>query len=220
MPSAVVPIAIVAYQGVLADETEAFRDVLARVPGARLLTTGERCGVVAGPGGVQAVDTTFDDIERVEVVVVPGGLGAHRHPDIARWLRRVRPRWVLSSSTGSALLAASGVLDGRTAATHWLAASLLERHGVTVSNDRLVIDGPYVTCAGLASTYDAAYVVVRSIGGPALERSIRRQLHETATARPAMTTTTATSPPPAHPAQRVELELELHEPRHRNRRRR
>ena len=67
---------------------------------------------------------------------------------------------MLTSSTGSALLAATGLLRGRTAATHWLAGPLLERHGVVVSDERIVVDLPYVTCAGLASAYDAAFVVV------------------------------------------------------------
>lgn len=180
----VMPIAVVAYEGVLADESEAFRDVLGRLPGARLLTVGERLGEVAGPGGVQVVDATFADVDRVAVAVVPGGLGAHRHPEIGRWLRHVTPRWVLTSSTGSALLAAAGLLTGRTAATHWLAGPLLEWHGVTPSTRRLVVDAPYVTCSGLASTYDCAYVVARAIGGPMLELSIRESLKEAAVAPP------------------------------------
>jgi transcriptional regulator GlxA family with amidase domain len=85
---------------------------------------------------------------------------------------------VLTSSTGSALLAAAGLLTGRTAATHWLAGPLLEWHGVQVSPERLVVDAPYVTCAGLASTYECAYVVARAIGGPLLEMSIREDLRE------------------------------------------
>jgi transcriptional regulator GlxA family with amidase domain len=169
-------VAIVAYEGVLADETWAFRDVLSRVPGAGVLTVGARLGVVGGPGGAQDVRATFDEVTAADVVVVPGGLGTHRHPEIARWLLRLRPRWVLTSSTGSAMLAATGLLRGRTAATHWLAGPLLERHGVVVSDERIVVDLPYVTCAGLSSSYDAALVVARSIGGPSLVRDIRRQL--------------------------------------------
>jgi len=171
-----VRVAIVAYQGVLADESWAFREVLGRVPGARVLTVGARLGVVGGPGGAQDVEATFDEITAADVVVVPGGLGTHRHPEIARWLVRLRPRWVLTSSTGSAMLATTGLLRGRTAATHWLAGPLLERHGVVVSDERIVVDLPYVTCAGLSSSYDAAFVVVRSVGGPSLVRDIRRQL--------------------------------------------
>ncbi|MET0461170.1 MAG: DJ-1/PfpI family protein [Ilumatobacteraceae bacterium] len=173
-----VRVAIVAYQGVLADESWAFHQVLARMPGARVLTVGERLGIVGGPGGAQDVQATFDDVRAADVVVVPGGLGSHRHPEIGRWLLRLQPRWVLTSSTGSAMLAATGLLRGRTAATHWLAGPLLERHGVVVSAERIVVDLPYVTCAGLTSAYDAAFVVARSIGGPSLVRDIRRQLSE------------------------------------------
>jgi len=181
-PASVRRIGVVAYQGVLADESAAFRDVLGRLPDVRLMTVGGRLGEVAGPGGVQVVDTLFDEVDVADVVVVPGGLGTHRHPEIAAWVRRVRPRWVLTSSTGSALLAASGLLRGRTAATHWLAGPLLERHGVVASDERLVVDGQFVTCAGLASTFAAADVVVRAVGGDALVREIRRQMRDAAAA--------------------------------------
>ena len=107
---------------------------------------------------------------------MPGGLGAHRHPEIAAWLRRIKPRFVLASSTGSALLAASGLLKGRTAVTHWLAGPLLELHGVKVSKARLEVDEPYITCSGLASAFDAAFVVAKAIGGPSLVREIREEL--------------------------------------------
>ena len=178
LPPSIRRIAVAAYQGVLADESAAFRDVLGRLPDVRLMTVGTRLGEIAGPGGAQIVDTLFDEVDAVDVVVVPGGLGSHRHPEIAAWVRRVRPQWVLTSSTGSALLAASGLLRGRTAATHWLAGPLLERHGAIASHERLVVDGPFVTCAGLASTFDAADVVVRAVGGAALVCQIRQQLSD------------------------------------------
>jgi putative intracellular protease/amidase len=176
--TSVLAVAIVAYHGVLADESDAFRAVLAKIPGARIITVGACRGIVAGPGGAQLIEDTFADVDRADAVVVPGGLGSHRHPEIALWLRRVRPRWVLASSTGSALLAAAGLLRRRTAATHWLAGPLLERYGAIPSTERLVIDRPYVTCAGLASTFDAAFVVASEVGGPQLVRTIREQLRD------------------------------------------
>jgi transcriptional regulator GlxA family with amidase domain len=169
-------VAIVTYQGVLADETHAFRSVLGRAPGVHLVAVGAARGEVAGPGGVQLVDATFDDIRRASIVVVPGGLGSHRHPEIAAWTLAVRPEFVLTSSTGSALLAAAGVLRGRTAATHWLAGPLLERHGVTVSHERVAVDGPFVTATGQGSARDAAYMVVGRIWGPGAVDRIRDEL--------------------------------------------
>jgi transcriptional regulator GlxA family with amidase domain len=173
-------VAIVAYHGVLADETDAFREVLTRIPDARLFTVGEEPGTVAGPGGAQDVEERFADVSRADVVVVPGGLGTHRHPEIALWLRRVRPRWILASSTGTALLAAAGLLRRRTAATHWLAGPLLERYGAIPSTERLIVDRPFVTCSGLASAFDAAFVVADEAGGPLLVRRIRQQLADLA----------------------------------------
>jgi len=179
MPTMLRTVAVVAYQGVLADESAAFVDVLSRLPGARLVTVGARVGIVAGPGGAQAVEARFFEVDP-DVVVVPGGLGSHRHAEIAAWIRHVRPRWVLTSSTGSALLAAGGLLRGRRAATHWLAAPLLERHGVAAAPERLVVDGPFVTCAGLASTFEAADVVVRAVGGDALVAHIHEEMRRDA----------------------------------------
>lgn len=171
-------IAIVAYQGVQADETEAFRFVLSRLPGARVVTVGEHRGEVGGPGGAQTIDARFDEIGRPEVVAVPGGLGCHRQYALAAWVRTIEPRWLLASSTGSALLATAGLLRDMTAATHWLAGSILERHGAHPSPDRLVVAGPIVTCTGRASAYDAALVVARSYGGADLVRQILAELAE------------------------------------------
>jgi putative intracellular protease/amidase len=173
-------VAIVAYHGVLADESDAFRGVLAKIPGARLCTVGDHRGVAPGPGGAQIVEDTFADVDRADVVVVPGGLGSHRHPEIALWLRRIHPRWVLASSTGTALLAAAGLLRHRVAATHWLAGPLLERYGAIPSTERLVVDRPFITCAGLTGTFDAAYIVASDVGGPGLVSSIRERLRDEA----------------------------------------
>jgi transcriptional regulator GlxA family with amidase domain len=179
MPPALHTVAVVAYEGVLADETAAFVDVLSRLPAARVVKVGAAPGVVGGPGGAQEIEARFEEVDP-DVVVVPGGLGSHRHPEIARWIRRTMPTWVLSSSTGSALLAAGGLLEGRRAATHWLAGPLLERFGVIVSSERLVVDGHFVTCAGLVSTFDAADVVVRSVGGDQLVRRIHADMEHAA----------------------------------------
>jgi transcriptional regulator GlxA family with amidase domain len=168
-------IAVVAYQGVLADESHSFRDVFRRVPGAEVVTVGEEIGIVAGPGGAQVVAATFRDVGPVDVIVVPGGLGSHHHNEIGWWIMASEPTWVVSSSTGSALLAAAGLLRGRTAATHWLAGPLLERHGVAVSRQRLVVDPPYVTCSGMATTTTAALAVIERLG-PDLAAVVRDSL--------------------------------------------
>ena len=169
-------IAIVAYQGVLADETEAFRFVLSRIPGARVVTVGTSLGTIAGPGGAQQVEATIDQIDRPDIVALPGGIGCHRRDEISTWLRHVSPRWLLASSTGSALVVSAGLIHDGEAATHWLAGPLLERYGAHASSKRLVVDGGLVTCSGCASAFRAALVVAEAYGGPDLVARIRTDL--------------------------------------------
>ncbi|SDS81481.1 DJ-1/PfpI family protein [Jiangella sp. DSM 45060] len=164
--------AIIAYQGVSADEAEIFRFVLSQLPDFRTVTVGTARGQVAGPGGVQTIDATLDEVNAPAVVAVPGGVGTDRQPELAAWLRRVSPRWLLASSTGSALLAAAGLLDDATVATHWLAGPLLEHYGAHASHDRLVVNGRVITCSGGPTAFHAALVVARAYGGADLVAQI------------------------------------------------
>lgn len=165
--------AIVVYQGVLVDEAEVFRFVLSRLPDIRVLMVGTTRAAFPGPGGVETAEATIEEVGSPEIIAVPGGLGCHRRTEIGNWLQTVSPSWILASSTGSALLAAAGLLRDSTAATHWLAGPLLESHGAHPSQEQVVIDGPIVTCSGRASAFRAALVVAQAYGGSELVDRIR-----------------------------------------------
>ncbi len=178
--------AIVVYQGVLVDETEVFRFVLSRLPGLQTTMVGTAKASVAGPGGVETVEATLAEIGNPEIIAVPGGLGCHRQVEIANWLKTVSPRWILASSTGSTLLAVAGLLRNATAATHWLAGDLLERHGAHASPEQVVFDGKIVTCAGSASAFRAALVIAEAYGGREIAQRIHAEAVEAATRAPSV----------------------------------
>lgn len=176
-------IALVVYDGVLADECASFRSVLERLPDATLVTVGPQHGAVSGPGGVQVVDAAFHEITRPDIVVVPGGLGCERRaadPSLRGWLHDVAPtaRWIVASSTGSVVLAAAGLLGSGSAATHWLAVGLLERYGVEHSEQRLLVSGNVVTCEGRVTALEAAFTVAEQCAGSEVVARIRHQLLE------------------------------------------
>ena len=54
------------------------------------------------------------------------------------------------------LLAAAGLLDGLTAATHWGTADEIEGFGVTYTSERVVRHGRVITSAGVSSGIDMA----------------------------------------------------------------
>jgi len=128
-------IVMVALHGIVVDEAETFRAVLGRWPGASWINVGREPGEVSGVGGAVAVDAGFDEIGGCDVLVVPGSIGcesAGAESRIGTWVasRARTAHWVLASSTGTLLLARSGVDLGTEAATHWLARDQLAGYGV------------------------------------------------------------------------------------------
>jgi transcriptional regulator GlxA family with amidase domain len=101
-----------------------------------------------------------------DLLIVPGGPGARRRdPDLVAWLRRNAPKAQRRASvcTGAFLLAAAGLLDGRTVTTHWahcaeLAAQYPE---LTVDPDPIYIkDETLATSAGITAGIDLALALV------------------------------------------------------------
>ncbi|MCV7445711.1 DJ-1/PfpI family protein [Mycobacterium paraense] len=144
-------------------------EVLQRIPSIDVVFVGQRRGEVRTENGMLGVacDATFDEVSAPDVVVVPGGIGTRRliHDDVIRgWLRSVHPNTTFTTSvcTGALLLAAAGLLDGLTAATHWRAADLLNELGARYVPTRVVEHLPQrlVTAAGVSSGIDMALRLV------------------------------------------------------------
>ncbi|WP_158842297.1 DJ-1/PfpI family protein [Saccharothrix deserti] len=114
--------------------------------------------------------TTFDVLDRADVIVVPGGAAwaeVLEEGVVAAWLRKVHPTatWTTSVCSGSTLLAQAGILDGRPATTHWALRDELAARGAVVSTDRVVVDGSVVTGAGVAAGIDMALTLAGRIWG-------------------------------------------------------
>ncbi|EMY33087.1 AraC family transcriptional regulator [Arthrobacter crystallopoietes BAB-32] len=80
---------------------------------------------------------------------------------------------------GAFPVADSGLLDGRTAVTHWASAPLLtqRRPAVTVEDSALYLDhGDVLTSAGTASAIDACLYIVRKHLGSAAAAKVARHL--------------------------------------------
>jgi len=144
-------------------------EVLQRLPDVEPVFVGEQRGEVRTENGFLGVlaDATFAEVPAPDVVVVPGGFGARalleENPLLA-WLRTVHPgtRYTTSVCTGSLLLAATGLLDGLTATTHWGATAVLEELGAVPVRQRVVEHLPerIVTAAGVSSGIDMAIRLV------------------------------------------------------------
>ncbi|MDG4827361.1 DJ-1/PfpI family protein [Asanoa sp. WMMD1127] len=155
-------------------------DVLSHLPGAEVVFVAERPGPVTNEvGSLRLVaDAALADVSTADVVVVPGGPGQNAHMvdgPVQRWLRAVDPHttWTTSVCSGSLLLAAAGLLTGRSATSHWLVRDQLADHGALPVGDRVVFDGKYVTAAGVSAGLDMAFALAGRIAGDAVAQAIQ-----------------------------------------------
>jgi transcriptional regulator GlxA family with amidase domain len=142
------------------------------VPGWEVLTVAREKGEVrdeAGTLGMMA-DHALSEVTAADVVLVPGGAGTRplmQDEEMLRWLREVDrgAKWTTSVCTGSLLLAAAGLLEGKRATGHWLYLEPLREFGAEPVGGRYVEDGKAITAAGVSAGIDMAlYLVGREVG--------------------------------------------------------
>ena len=152
-----------------------------RGPDDRCVLVAEHDRPVTCAKGMQVLPHhTFDDHPPLDVVLVPGGMGARTEVDNPRmtdWLARQAETatWMTSVCTGSLLLWGSGVAKDRRVATHWGFEDELEQRGATVVRDaRWVRDGNVVTSQGVSAGIDMALWLVGEQHSPAHARAVQR----------------------------------------------
>ncbi|MGA2320892.1 MAG: DJ-1/PfpI family protein [Solirubrobacteraceae bacterium] len=173
-------IAILLYDGFTPLDAIGPYEVLSRLPGATLTFVAVEPGPIVTDNGMLTLvaERSIDDVPRADIVLVPGGpgeVGARAGGRVLEWLRAVHEtsRWTTSVCTGSLILAAAGILDGRRATSHWLALEKLRELGAEPVSERVVFDGKIVTAAGVSAGIDMALSLAARAAGDAVAQAIQ-----------------------------------------------
>lgn len=141
-------------------------------------------GWLRAHGGLRVMaDGPADLLEQADLIVVAGWKGAHV-PVPEALAQRLRLAWergarLASICSGAFVLAATGLLDGRRAATHWrYAEALRQRHpAIQVDADVLYAEEDRIlTSAGSAAGIDLMLHLVRKDFGVKAANSVARRL--------------------------------------------
>ncbi|MHA7858719.1 MAG: DJ-1/PfpI family protein [Henriciella sp.] len=121
---------------------------------------------------------TFDEIEHVNILCVPGGFGTMnvmQDPEVLEWLRKVAAKadWVTSVCTGSLVLGAAGLLKGYRSGCHWASIDQLEFFGAIPVRERIVEDRNRFSGGGVTSGIDFALALAARIRNEDFARFIQ-----------------------------------------------
>lgn len=120
---------------------------------------------------------TFEEVAQPYAVVLPGGMegtfAAMGDQRLLAWVKGSGAELFGSVCTGSLILGAAGLLEGRRATTHWTALHVLPRFGATPVTERIVEDGPVITAAGVSAGIDWALHLVGRLAGEERARQVQ-----------------------------------------------
>jgi transcriptional regulator GlxA family with amidase domain len=150
----------------------------------RLEVRAERRGLVRSSSGAAFDARALGSTRGVHTVVVAGGNGtrdAASSPELQRWLCRLAKTRVRIASvcSGSFVLAAAGLLDGKAATTHWSRTrDFRERFPeVALEPDRIYVKAGRVwSSAGISAGIDLALAMIEEDLGEAIARRTAQQL--------------------------------------------
>ena len=147
----------------------------------KVFTVAERDRLISTRGGMLVQPHyTINNHPHIDILVVPGGFGTLKeidNPVLMAWLARVVQETRLNTSvcTGSFLLGKVGVLEGRSATTHWASLDRFAQAFLNIRVQREVrwVDDTVITSAGVSAGIDMSLHVVERLLG-------REQAEETA----------------------------------------
>jgi transcriptional regulator GlxA family with amidase domain len=153
------------------------------LPGFDFAVVAERPGELRTDTGLRIrPDDGLDRLDSADLVVLTGC--EYLDPPSRRLSGALlaavdRGARVLAHCTGAFTLAASGLLDGRRATTHWRYADEFRRRfpHVELDPDVLYVDtGPVLTSAGTAAGIDASLYLIRQAHGAEVANAIARRM--------------------------------------------
>lgn len=152
-------IGIYVYDGMYdPDGLEPFK--IFKAAGLKVFLIAKKKGIITTYGGQKInVTRTINEVKKLDVLLMPGGgdlniaLAQLTDLKLLNWVKTINrtTRYTTSVCVGTWILAASGLLQGKQAATHWyLGKEMLAKYGAIYTGKTWIRDGKYWTGADVA----------------------------------------------------------------------
>jgi putative intracellular protease/amidase len=153
--------------------------IFSRLPRTTTVVASERGGEIESDDGLVFARTKrLADIERCDLLFVPGGLAATDAMNDLAFMTEFKrlaagAKYLTSVCTGSLVLGAAGLLRGKRAACHWAWRDMLLLFGAIPDESRVARDGDIITGGGVTAGIDFGLVVAAELAGEAFAQTLQ-----------------------------------------------
>jgi putative intracellular protease/amidase len=169
------------YPGVTHLDFTGPHQFLSRLPGA-VITIASMGGAPIEADGIRFASLApLEDVVRCDLICVPGGAGTLACIEDEAFLHEIGRLaagacYVTSVCSGSLILGAAGLLNGKRAACHWAWRDQLAAFGALPDPGRVVRDGHLITGGGVTAGIDFALTVIAEVAGAPTAQAIQLAL--------------------------------------------
>lgn len=172
------------YEGCTALDVVGPAEILSRIPEIKIQMASQWIGEIQTDTPSMKLIAThkLEDIKASEVLIIPGATVAFleilQNKKVLSWIKGIytNAKFVCSISSGSIILAAAGILEGKNATSHWYSLRFLADYGVKIVQERYIKDGKIITSAGSTAGLDMALYLTDLLAGKDIAKAIQLML--------------------------------------------
>jgi transcriptional regulator GlxA family with amidase domain len=166
-------IVIYLYNGLTVMDAVGPYEVWSRLPGAQVKFVAREKGLIISDTHFLKIvaEYAISEIQSADILLIPGSvvgfIRESKDAALLNWIRKIHQTtaWTTSVCSGSIILAAAGVLNGKKASSHWAAMHLLSDYGAVPSSERYIQEGKIITAQGVSAGMDMALYLVGQLVG-------------------------------------------------------
>lgn len=148
-------------------------EVWSRLPGAQVKFVAREKGLIISDTHFLKIvaEYAISEIQSADILLIPGSvvgfIRESKDAALLNWIRKIHQTtaWTTSVCSGSIILAAAGVLNGKKASSHWAAMHLLGDYGAVPCSERYIQEGKIITAQGVSAGIDMALYLVGQLVG-------------------------------------------------------
>ena len=166
-------IVIYLYNGLTVMDAIGPYEVWSRLPGAQVKFVAREKGLIISDTHFLKIvaEYAISEIQSADILLIPGSvvgfIRESKDAALLNWIRKIHQTtaWTTSVCSGSIILAAAGILNGKKASSHWAAMHLLSDYGAVPSSERYIQEGKIITAQGVSAGIDMALYLVGQLVG-------------------------------------------------------
>lgn len=166
-------IVIYVYNGMTMLDAIGPYEILRNVKGVNIKFVSKRKGEITADSHFIHINSKFsiDEVSKADILLIPGSTIAFvremKDKKVLSWIKQINTttKKTVTVCTGSIILAATGLLNGKKATSHWKPIHLLSEFGAIPTRDRIIEEGKFITAAGVSAGLDMAIYLVNQLKG-------------------------------------------------------